>query len=354
MSNGAFRNPSYVSEGDGGGDEDGCSSSRRCAEQRSSTCSSTSSIAQRFLELKQKSPKRLRYIFIGVGSVFAIIIVLTIILTVHFLDAYSGPHDSVREVSTFTGNKDDIYSTITTTNKVFTTKSNNKEKAVISMSNIDIQFDDEPVNITCEVNHIEDWTTLSILRMFRDIPEPLVMVVRTYSSVPVVHTLVTANISTEFFQSSDGNILLTIKFAKMRCEDIANYSCIVDSKRGSKKSIANITVSLQPPHLDVPHNIVEDKDISLRCSIEIFGSKGSIVWKLKSPNASKFEEFIMQPAHNKHVGNCSSTLRSVMTFTPTKYESGSVFRCEVQGAIQPPYVKQHLHSQAELHVVKNR
>ena len=93
-----------------------------------------------------------------------------------------------------------------------------------------------------------------------------------------------------------------------------------------------ISVINDPPVMEIPHSVVEARNISLVCEVTLWGNYSSLVWKFKPESSNAFMSFNVDPAVNKTHEGCLTTISSNLTFSPSMYEHGAEFRCQVDSS----------------------
>ena len=94
------------------------------------------------------------------------------------------------------------------------------------------------------------------------------------------------------------------------------------------------------PVIILPHAIVENREITLRCVTEVWGSSATIVWKFKPEFSTTFMDFSVPPANKITKKNCSTAINSSLVFNASMFEDGADFRCEIQDRFNPQVVQQ--------------
>ena len=74
-------------------------------------------------------------------------------------------------------------------------------------------------------------------------------------------------------------------------------------------------------------------------------------WKIKPLGSTTFMDFSVAPTVTETKNNCTKTITSRISLSPTMYENGSVFRCELQTDWVNPQVVQTTASDTTLFVV---
>ena len=90
------------------------------------------------------------------------------------------------------------------------------------------------------------------------------------------------------------------------------------------------SVNNDPPLMEIPHSVIENKNISLECVVTLWGDESSLVWKFKPETSDTFMTFNVEPDYNVTDDDCITTISSTLTFAPTMYEHGAEFRCMIE------------------------
>ncbi|XP_045156355.2 uncharacterized protein LOC123522909 [Mercenaria mercenaria] len=220
----------------------------------------------------------------------------------------------------------------------------------VTMSDILYHPDEvKSVTLRCEGRHQGDWRTLTIRRQFKDGYEPVgVAVLNEENEVEVFKFY--PNV-THVISIVDNDVTLTLTFDPFLCAELTNFTCAMANAEETATTRANISIYMPEPVITLPHAIVEDRKISLRCVTEVWGSDATVVWKFKPEYNTKFMDFSVQPANNITRKNCSTVINSSLEFNPTMYEDGADFRCEIKDQTFHPQVIQETSSDVTLKVV---
>ena len=92
----------------------------------------------------------------------------------------------------------------------------------------------------------------------------------------------------------------------------------------------SLLVNNEPPLMEIPHSVIENKNISLECGVTLWGNESSLVWKFKPETSDTFMTFNVAPVNNITYDDCITTITTTLTFAPTMYEHGAEFRCQIE------------------------
>lgn len=115
-----------------------------------------------------------------------------------------------------------------------------------------------------------------------------------------------------------------------------------------------ILVYMPEPVILLPHGIVEDRKVTLRCVSEVWGASARIAWRFKPEYNTNFMDFSVEPVNNFTRKNCTTVINSTLEFTPTMFENGADFRCEIRDQAFHPQVVQTVSSDVKLKVVPSK
>ncbi|XP_060606649.1 uncharacterized protein LOC132758958 [Ruditapes philippinarum] len=207
------------------------------------------------------------------------------------------------------------------------------------MSEILYHPDDvKSVTLSCEGRHQGNWRTLTIRRQFKDGYEPVaVAVLNELNEVEVFKFY--PNV-THVININEFDVTLIITFDPFLCAELTNFTCAMVNEDEAASTRANISIYMPEPVIILPHAIVEDRKITLRCVTEVWGSSATVVWKFKPEFGTSFMDFSVSPVNNVTMKNCSTVINSSLEFNPSMFEDGANFRCEVQDKFNPQVVQQ--------------
>lgn len=202
------------------------------------------------------------------------------------------------------------------------------------------------LTVQCRARYHGDWETMIVSRHFKDSVNTLIVVGRRLLDVTVLHPNIIYHISVH-----NESMVLTLRFKQFTCEDLANYTCTVRHALENALEKADISIFMPDINMEVPHAIVEGKEIDLECTAKVWQSSATIVWKFKPQNSTQYLDFSIYPVTDVIKNNCSTLIKSVMTFTPTTFENSSNFRCQLQYNWTDPLVVQKDYVDTKLLVV---
>lgn len=219
-----------------------------------------------------------------------------------------------------------------------------------TMSSI-LYHPDEVKSITlkCQGRHQGDWRTLTIRRQFKDGYEPVAVAVLNDGNEVEVFKFY-PNVS-HLIDIKEFDVTLTLTFDPFLCEELTNFTCALANLQETASARANISIYMPEPVIRLPHSIVEDKKVVLRCVTEVWGSSAKVVWRFKPEYNTNFMDFSVEPVNNITRKNCTTVINSTLEFNPTMYEDGADFRCEIRDHVFHPQVIQKVHSDIKLKVV---
>ena len=107
--------------------------------------------------------------------------------------------------------------------------------------------------------------------------------------------------------------------------------------------------------MKLPHSVVENLLITLQCTVDVFDTNATVIWKFRPSGSDRFMDFSVAPVTEvTQKSQCTYYINSTLTFTPTMYENGSDFRCELSVPWWNPSIVQEKSAAAVLRVLPSK
>ncbi|XP_069138363.1 uncharacterized protein [Argopecten irradians] len=327
------------------------------------------------------------YIVIGISVLISLIVVVIIALAVHFTNSSTTPEtltksrivadsdttvsDQADAVTTFmtssttmtSGGNVAVDLQTSTTQSVYKTSPDPGAVTQNSLPSIttptgprltlmasDLTVERKKLTLTCEAINMAGWSDLYILRNGNDIPET-VGTVRAGFQFPSVSVL-DPDFSSQISYKDDA-IAFILESDNPYCSKVTNYTCVVRAIPGTFTAVTEVKVRQIEPTIIVPKSVVAENNITLQCSAEIHGQRGTLKWKIRPPGMQTFYDLSTSPVTSQTFSNCSNFINSTLVFLPKASDNGSHFRCVIEGADGATQQVDYPKTDVEFHVIPN-